>query len=465
MTDAPPFTNSPIVARYVEHTPGSAALHARAERVLPGGVTHDSRLMRPHQLAVTHAKGARKWDVDGNEYVDYVGGHGALMLGHAHPAVMAAVAEQLERGTHYGANHELEVRWAELVVEMVPSAELVRFTSSGTEATLMALRLARAATGRPMVLRFKGHFHGWHDHMAFGFQDHFDGSASTGVLPELATNVVLVDPDSPDELLAALETHGNRLAAAIVEPTGASYGQVPIAPAMVALLREETARRGIVLIFDEVVTGFRVARGGAQEALGIRPDLTTLAKILAGGLPGGAVVGRRDLLELLDPKAARARGAEKVAHQGTYNANPVSAAAGIATLELLRDGSAIAKAHDYAARLRHRLNEVLRAAGVNWLVYGQHTGWHVFVNPEGLDLAAGDVAPERLGYRRIKAAKGHPAIDKLRLAMRHHGVDITPWPGGPVSAVHDENDLARTVEAFARSLDDLRAERIIDGRG
>ncbi|TVQ29440.1 MAG: aminotransferase class III-fold pyridoxal phosphate-dependent enzyme [Geminicoccaceae bacterium] len=462
MTGAPPFTNSPIVARYVDRTPGSAALHARAERVLPAGVTHDSRLMQPHQLAVTHAKGARKWDVDGNEYVDYVGGHGALMLGHAHPDVMAAVAEQLARGTHYGANHELEVIWAELVVEMVPSAEMVRFTSSGTEATLMALRLARAATGRPLILRFKGHFHGWHDHMAFGFQDHFDGTASTGVLPELASNVVLVDPDEPDELLAALETHGHRLAAAILEPTGASYGQVPMPASTVTLLREETAKRGIVLIFDEVVTGFRVARGGAQEALGIRPDLTTLAKILAGGLPGGAVAGRRDLLELLDPKAARGRGVEKVNHQGTYNANPVSAAAGIATLELLRDGSAIAKAHDYAATLRRRLNEVVKAAGVNWLVYGQHTGWHVFVNPEGLDLTAAAAAPETLGYRRIKAAKGHPAIEQLRLAMRRHGVDIAPWPGGPASAAHDESDLERTVQAFASSLEDLKAERVVD---
>ena len=249
--------------------------------------------MLPHPIFVDKAEDARKRDLDGNTYVDYQGGHGALLLGHAHPAVTASVAEQLGRGSHYGANHEMETRWAELIQEMMPSAEMVRFTSSGTEATMMAFRIARAATQRPKLLRFRGHFHGWHDHVAFGVVSHFDGTPTPGVLPEVAGNVVLVTPNDVAGLHAALARHGPAIAAVIIEPTGSNYGQVPVAPEFVRTLREVTAEHGIVLIFDEVVTGFRVARGGAQAVLGIKPDLTTLAKIVAGGLPGGAVTGRR----------------------------------------------------------------------------------------------------------------------------------------------------------------------------
>ncbi|GIX10820.1 aspartate aminotransferase family protein [Elioraea sp.] len=459
--NAMPPTNSPIVAAFIARTPGSAANYAAARRLFPGGVTHDSRYVRPHPLAIVRAQGARKWDVDGNEYVDYAGGHGALILGHAHPAVTARVTEQLARGTHYGANHALENRWAELIQELVPSAEMVRFTSSGTEATLMALRLARAATGRRKLLRLRGHFHGWHDHMAFGVTNHYDGTPTPGVLPALAENIVLVDPNDEAGLVALLEEQGADIAAAILEPTGSSYGQVPLRPDFVRRLREETARRGIVLVFDEVVTGFRVARGGAQEALGIRPDLTTLAKILAGGLPGGAVVGRRDLLELLDPERAAARGVEKIPHQGTYNANPLSAAAGIATLEIIRDTDAIARTHAYAARLRAALNDVIEEEGVAWAVYGTHTGVHVFVNPNGLAIGPRNFDPLAMGYADLKIPRGNQTVTKLLLAMRTRGVDLAPWPGGPASAAHGEDDLQRTVEAFRGAIRALREEREI----
>jgi glutamate-1-semialdehyde 2,1-aminomutase len=459
--NAMPPTNSPIVTAFIARTPGSAANYAAARRLFPGGVTHDSRYVRPHPLAIVRAQGARKWDVDGNEYVDYAGGHGALILGHAHPAVTARVTEQLARGTHYGANHALENRWAELIQELVPSAEMVRFTSSGTEATLMALRLARAATGRRKLLRLRGHFHGWHDHMAFGVTNHYDGTPTPGVLPALAENVVFVDPNDEAGLVALLEEQGADIAAAILEPTGSSYGQVPLRPDFVRRLREETARRGIVLVFDEVVTGFRVARGGAQEALGIRPDLTTLAKILAGGLPGGAVVGRRDLLELLDPERAAARGVEKIPHQGTYNANPLSAAAGIATLEIIRDTDAIARTHAYAARLRAALNDVIEQEGVAWAVYGTHTGVHVFVNPNGLAIGPRNFDPLAMGYADLKIPRGNQTVTKLLLAMRTRGVDLAPWPGGPASAAHGENDLQRTVEAFRGAIRALREEREI----
>ncbi len=457
--DALPDDNSPILAAYKAHTPASAAAFERARELFPAGVTHDSRMMSPYPLAVARAKGSRKWDADGNEYVDYFGGHGALILGHAHPDVMAAVSRQLELGTHYGANHELELLWGELVRELVPSAERIRFTSSGTEATLLALRLARAATGRPRLLRLRGHFHGWHDHMAFGVANHFDGTPTPGVLDEVARNVVLVDPNDEAGLIAALDEYGDEIAAAILEPTGSTYGQVPLAPAFVARLRAETERRGIVLVFDEVVTGFRVARGGAQEALGIRPDLSTLAKILAGGLPGGAVVGRADLIDQLDPERMAGKGGEKIPHQGTFNANPVSAAAGIVTLQLLRDGDAIDRAHAFARSLRDGMNAVLADEGVNWVAYGRHTGCHLFVNPEGRDLDPAAIDGGALDYRAVKAASALPVVRKLRLAMRVEGVDLAPWPGGPTSAAHGPDDLAHTLEAFRRSLVRLREER------
>jgi glutamate-1-semialdehyde 2,1-aminomutase len=452
------FTNSPIVTAFIAHTPGSAAAYETAQKLFPGGVTHDTRYVKPHPISVAHAAGARKWDVDGNEYVDYAGGHGALILGHAHPIVTQRVAEQLAKGTHYGANHALENRWGELVQSMVPSAEMLRFTNSGTEATLMALRVARAATSRSKLLRLRGHFHGWHDHMAFGVTNHFDGTPTPGILDALTKNIVLADPNDEAGLAAVLAEHGDDIAAAILEPTGSTYGQVPLRPDYVRLLRAETAKRGIVLIFDEVVTGFRVAKGGAQEVLGITPDLTTLAKILAGGLPGGCVVGRHDLLELLDPERAAARGVEKIPHQGTYNANPLSAAAGIATLEILRDTDAIARTHAYAASLRAGMNDILAELGVAWAVYGSHTGVHIFVNARKLPIAPRTFDPLAMGYADLKTPRGNQSVVKLLLAMRTRGVDFSPWPGGPCSAAHGAGELDRTLEAFRGSLRALREE-------
>jgi len=350
--------NATLTATYEAMTPGSAALAAKARMVLPSGLAHDSRHFDPYPLYVSRALGPVKWDVDGNKYVDYFGGHGALMLGHNHPAVTRAVHEALDRGTHFGACHEQEVRWAELVIQMVPSAERVRFTSSGTEATLMALRLARAYTGRSKLVRFRGHFHGWNDHMTSGHINHFDGTATSGVVNGVSDNVLLCDPNDVAGITRIFNDHKD-IAAVILEPTGASFGRMPIAPSFLQVLRDLTKQAGTVLIFDEVVTGFRVSPGGVQAELGITPDLTTLAKILAGGMPGGAVTGRKDILDWLDFDVSKATGHEKIGHQGTFNANPVSAAAGIATLEILASTDACARANAYGAEVRAKMNEVL----------------------------------------------------------------------------------------------------------
>ena len=453
------LSNSRIEAAYRERTRRSAELAKEARELFPSGITHDSRKLDPYTIYVDRAEGPRKWDVDGNEYIDYFGGHGALMLGHHHPDIDRVIVEALGRGTHFGSSHEGEVRWAQAVKELVQSAERVRFTSSGTEATHLALRVARAATGRRKVLRFRTHFHGWHDHMTQGYVSHFDGTATPGVLDEVAGSVVLVDPGDEAAMRETLAGDPD-IAAAILEPTGASFGLIPLRPTFLAALREATEEAGTLLIFDEVVTGFRVSPGGAQGEFGISPDLSTFAKILAGGLPGGALAGRKDLLDCLDFEVTSADGREKINHQGTYNANPVSSAAGTEMLRIVGSTDACARANDFGERLRASLNEVLVDEGVPWAAYGTFSGFHVFLNPEGRSIRPDRFDPFSIDYRELKA--NPPGLaDRLRLAMLSNGVDVTGWPGGTISAVHGDRELAETADAFRESLRMLKAEDAI----
>src|SRR3954451_5081136 len=237
------LTNSRIETEYRARTPGSAALYAQACKAIPGGLTHDSRTLSPYPLYAARAAGPRKWDVDGNEYVDYFGGHGALLLGHAAPSVVEAIQRQAALGTHWGASHELELRWAELVQRLIPSARRVRFTASGTEASHLAQRLARAWTGKPKILRFIGHFHGWHDQVVAGAMSHFDGSTPPGVPTEVVDQSVVIPVDGAT-LTRTLDSRDD-IAAVIIEPSGASWGQVPLPPGLLETARQETKRRGV----------------------------------------------------------------------------------------------------------------------------------------------------------------------------------------------------------------------------
>jgi len=448
-------TNSGILGAYGAKTPESARLASRSRELFPSGITHEARFLEPYGIFVERAQGARKWDVDGNVYIDYFGGHGALLLGHNHPQVLAAIQQAVTRGSHFGANHPFEVAWAEAVRRLMPSAERVRFTSSGTEATHLALRVARAYTGRPKLLRFHGHFHGWHDHMTAGFVTHFDGTPTSGVLPAIAENTVLLPAGDAAALRAAL-ARGD-VAAAIIEPTGGTFGRVPVAPSFLTTLRELTSAQGSLLIFDEVVTGFRVAPGGAQGRFGISPDLTTLAKILAGGLPGGALVGRKDILDLLDHAAAAATGRERISHQGTYNANPLSAAAGTETLKLVATTDACERANQSAAELRRQMNDVLGRAAVPWAVYGTFSGFNIFVNPRNTPIDRENFDPLTRSFAELKGIPQRLA-HRLRLAMLVNGVDITGWPGGLVSCIHTADDVAATAAAFAEAIRMLRQD-------
>ena len=453
------LTNSAIVAAYREKTPGSEKLAADAREVFPSGVAHDARYIEPYGIYVEHAEGARKWDVDGNEYIDYFGGHGSLILGNCHPQVLAATEKALRDGTHFGTNHPLEIRWAQAVQRLLPSAERVRFTSSGTEATLLAVRLARAFTGRNRIIRFKGHFHGWHDHMTSGFISHFDGTPTPGVVPTLAEHVILHEPNDLEAVTETLSGDGD-VAAVILEPTGGSYGMLPTADGFLDGLREVTTRHGVVLIFDEVITGFRVARGSAQGHYGVFPDLTTLGKIISGGLPGAAVTGRKDILDLLDFAESERQGREKILHFGTFNANPVSAATGIAALEIIESTDACDRANEVAAALRSGFNRVLEAEGVAWAAYGTFSAFHIFTNPAGRAIEPGSFDPLECDVEELKGnAPG--AADKLCQAMLCNGVDINGWPGGLTSAVHSDGDVSQTIEAFRAAIRMMKQESAI----
>ena len=447
-----------IVDQYRAKTPGSERLFRRAARTFPSGVTHDTRHLNPYPLYVERAQGSRKCDVDGNEYVDYFGGHGALLLGHNHPQVLERVRSQLEKGTHFGASHELELLWAEQIRQMVPCAEKVRFTNSGTEATHLAIRVARAFTGKPKLIRFLGHFHGWHDHVAFGSISHYDGSLPAGITNELASDVLLCQPNDAARVAELLDAHDD-VAGVILEPTGASFGKVPTTRAFLTELRELTERKGVTLIFDEVISGFRVAPGGAQQHYGIKPDLATFAKVVAGGFPGGAVAGRVDIMDSMTVRDdARWNAEHRVAHQGTFNSNPITAVAGLATLELIADGDAIARANRAAQSLRDQMNAAIREERYDWLVYGQFSDFHIYGNPEHRAVTIEDVYAGKIPYQELKRSMPPGLVHKLRCALIVGGVDVMPWVGGMVSAVHSDEDVERTAQAFRLALKLLKQE-------
>src|SRR5881397_1473570 len=442
--------SSKLQDSYVHALPASRALYERARRLFPDAVTHDNRRMQPFPLYVARAEGAYKWDVDGHRYVDYWMGHGALLLGHSPGQIAEAVSAQALRGTHYGACHEKEVEWGEWVCRLVPSAERVRFTASGTEATHMAVRLARAFTGRRHVVKFAGHFHGWHEGLEIGVRAPYTAEPEAGQLAEV---VELVSVLPPNDIAAVRErlARGD-VAAVILEPTGSHFGSVPAPASFVRALRDETRRAGALLIFDEVVTGFRVAPGGAQELLGVRPDLTTLAKILAGGLPGGAVAGREDVLAYL----ATRPGAQKIAHHGTFNANPLTAAAGVAMLAAVADGQAIRVANAQAAKLRHGLNEILARENVGWKIYGEHSDWKIFFGAGATPRDGADQSVADVDWRRLDA-KDAERSRALRQALILNGVDFN-GARALVGTCHTDAVLDETFAAFETATRTVREE-------
>jgi glutamate-1-semialdehyde 2,1-aminomutase len=413
--------------------------------------------MRPFPIAVARASGARKWDVDGNEYIDYHLGSAALLLGHAHPEVKAAVREQLEGGWHYAQAHPLEAEWGELIQHLVPSIERLRFVNSGTEANMLALRLARAYTGKPKVLRFEGHYHGWLPVGVLGQRPPFDQATSAGIPAGVADDIVVAPANDPALVARMLDGDPN-IGTVILEPSGASWSTVPLRAGFLQALREITAARGRVLIFDEVITGFRWSSGGAQVLHNIRPDLTTLAKIAAGGMPGGAVGGRAEVMAILEVSGDVKRDLfRRVQHGGTFNANPLSAAAAVVTLGYAGTGEPQRHADALAAQLRTGINEVIQRLGISAVAYGESSTFHVYVGPRPPGSSIG----ETLWTEDAATIKGMSSelVDAARRALQTRGVDLMSGIGGVLSGAHSSADVERTIIAFHGALTAVRDER------
>jgi glutamate-1-semialdehyde 2,1-aminomutase len=441
-----------IIETYRQRHARSAAFAARAAHLFPSGVTHDARFVSPFPLYIERSDGAHKWDADGNRLIDYWMGHGALLLGHGHPLVVAAVQQQMANGTHYGAEHALALRWGDLVQYLFPSVERLRFTASGTEATMMALRLARAFTGRPTVIRFQGHYHGWHDMLA---RDVAADPPPPGISPGLDESTIVLPAEI--EQAAAMISGRKDIAAVILEPNGASYGMAPLPDIFVRALRQITEAHGVLLICDEVVTGFRITPGGVQQRAGISADLTTFAKILAGGLPGGAVGGREAIMRALAFGDAAWSRDHKIRHNGTFNAAPLSAAAGITTLELVASGEPGARAAELCGVLVSRLNAALHARGLRgWAAYRDASIFHIVANCAD-QFPPGEL-PADMPAAVLKSGGDTRLLHLLRLSLNNNGVDFMRGRSGFVSAAHTYDDIVETAAAFGAALDAIAAE-------
>ena len=440
-----------IEQRFYELHPKSAEMHESARSLFPNGVTHDARRQNPFQLYYTHAEGAAKYDVDGNRVLDYFPGHGALILGHSRPEVVSAVQEQMARGTHFSGSTELEMQWGNWVKELIPTAEKVRFHSSGTEADMMAIRMARAYTGKTKVIKFEDHFHGWSDYLVAG-------SEGLGGIPaETLSTMIVLPPNDIDTFERTLQNDDD-IAAVILEPTGAHMGLEPILPEFLHQLREVTERYGVVLIFDEVVTGFRVSRGGAQEYFGIRPDLTTLAKILGGGLPGGAVTGKADIINMIEdrPGDADYNRDRRIAHNGTFNANPLSAAAGIAALQIVANEPINDTANLRAAQLKDGLNDLMGRMEIPGCVTGIASLMFLRL---GVDVPENDREYCILTPEQMAESMEPERVRQLTLSLLNHGVQS----GNRfiLTAAHTEDDIAHTIGAYEKAFDEIRGIGLI----
>jgi glutamate-1-semialdehyde 2,1-aminomutase len=428
------------LAEYARANPRSQAAHERALTLFPSGLTHDARRQDPFPVSVARAEGAYKWDLDGHRLLDFVTGHGALVAGHSHPAVVEAVRRQAGLGQHLGASSELQSDWAERIVALVPSAERVRFTSSGTEATLLALRVARGFTGRSRVLKLAGHFHGWHDDVIPGVALPVEREPPRGSPPN--PDLAVVDPFAQGALERELAR--DDVACVILEPTGAAWGAVPLASERVASIAAAARAHGTLVIFDEVVTGFRWSPGGAQAVIGVTPDLTALAKVVAGGLPGGALTGRADVMEVL----AFCEGRAKVEHPGTHNAHPLSAAAGIATLDLLADGTALEGANARASELRAALCGAFEQRSTPGYAYGQASTFCLIFGERTDDPVT------------LKRGVPEPLLSTLQCALLLEGVHL--FHGcGLLSIAHGADEVELTARALARALERLQDEGLI----
>jgi len=429
----------------------SNALFAEAEKVIPGGVNSPVRAFKSVEKKppfIERASGSRVYDADGNAYIDYVGSWGALILGHAHPRIVEALGEAVQKGTSFGAPTALETELASLIVEAVPTVEQVRMVNSGTEAVMSALRLARGYTKREKIVKFSGCYHGHCD----SFLIRAGSGAATlgcpdspGVTAGTAADTILLpynDIKAAEEVFAQM---GKQIAAVVVEPVAGNMGMVLPAEGFLQGLRSLTEQHGALLIFDEVITGFRVGPGGAQEHFGVYPDLTTLGKIIGGGMPVGAYGGKYEVMQHLAP-------AGPVYQAGTLSGNPLAMTAGIVTLKMLQEPGVYEQLAEKRQKLTVGLNDAASAAGVKISQAGIGSMFGMFFND-------GPVT----GFESATCSDGEQFKNFFR-TMLHQGIYLAPsqFECGFISAAHSETDLEETVEAAKKAF--AVVKRYLDGQ-
>jgi glutamate-1-semialdehyde 2,1-aminomutase len=425
----------------------SERLFAQAQKYMPGGVNSPVRAYKAvggNPVFFARGEGALVYDVDGNEYIDYVASWGPLILGHAAPEVVRALKECAEFGTSFGAPTELETELARLLVEALPAVEMVRLVNSGTEATMSALRLARAYTGREKIVKFEGCYHGHVDALlvkAGSGALTLGIPTSPGVPVDTAQNTIVADFNDPDGLRDLFARHGEEIAAVIVEPVPGNMGVIPPRPGYLQELRALTAQYGALLIFDEVITGFRVAYGGAQSLYDVHPDLTCLGKIIGGGLPVGAYGGRREIMELVAPSGP-------VYQAGTLSGNPLAMTAGIVTLKTLAQPGTYEELERKAARLAAGLKEAAHTAGAEVFFTRVGSMLCTFFQPGPVTDFASAMRSDTARYARFFRA------------LLERGVYIAPaqFEAMFVSTAHTDEHIDRTVAACTEAFRETFAE-------
>jgi len=422
----------------------STQLFALAKEIIPGGVNSPVRAFRSvgaDPVFMSRASGSKVYDVDGNEYIDYVGSWGPMILGHCHPDVVAAVKSAADSGASFGAPTEKETVLAQMVIDAVPSIEMVRMVSSGTEATMSAIRLARGYTGRDKILKFSGCYHGHSDALlvkagsgaaTFGVPD------SPGVPQDFAKNTLTATFNSLDSVKKLVSENSGEVACVIIEPVAGNMGTVPPKPGFLEGLRKLCTDEGIVLIFDEVMSGFRVAYGGAQEVYGVTPDMTTLGKIIGGGLPVGAFGGKKEIMSLLSPSGG-------VYQAGTLSGNPLAMSAGIATLNLLKKPGFYQQLEEKSAYLATGIAKAARDAG-----------YPIFSTRVGSMICAFFTKNEVTDWDSA-ATSDTKAFASFFRGMLEEGIYLAPsqFETGFVSIAHSTEDLDRTIAAAGRCFKQL----------
>ena len=428
---------------YAARTPGSAALARKADRRIPGGVNRGIVHFQPHPIFFDRAEGPYLYDVDGNRFLDCIGNYTAMVIGHNHPDVVAAVARQLPKGTAWSGGTATEFELADMIAARLPSIEAVKFTASGTEATMLAVRAARAFTRRPLAAKFEGGYHGLHDVAMvslapsadrFGPADRPASVPADGIPESVARSVLVLPFNNADACRKLLREHARDVACILVEPVQGVAGIVAPEPGFLAALRETADEIGCLLVFDEVIS-FRLAHGGAQERFGIAADLTTLGKIIGGGFPIGAIGGRRDVMDVFAPAGA----GPKVTLSGTFHANPVALAGGIATLSVF-DRAAVASLNGRGEALARRLEQCLSELAPSFMLNAVGSLFN-------LHCTSGPVRNYRDGQKGDKAP-----VQLLYLALLNEGILLSPRGMGAMSTVMTAADDDMLMAAFRTAL-------------